>query len=78
MVRTSISVFMYNDDEARFNLRFMDNGVLALSIDTHTIFMTQEQVKQLVGAIGEVYWELTETIELHDPEEEYDEDNTNA
>lgn len=78
MISTHTSVFLYRDEDAKFSLDFMDTGTLALSVGNHVIFMTQEQVKQLISAIGEVYWELTETMELHDPEEEYDEDNTNA
>lgn len=74
MIRTHTSVFLYGDEDAKFKLQFMDTGTLALTVDTHTIFMTQEQVKQLTSAIGEIYWELVQPTELKDPEEEYNED----
>lgn len=74
MIRTHTNVFLYNDEDAKFTLNFMDSGVLCLNVGNHSIFMTEEQVKQLLSAIGEVYWELVSPVVLQDPEEEYDED----
>jgi hypothetical protein len=74
-MRTYTDVFI-NSDEVEFKFRKLESdykGTWVLNIDTNSIFMTEEQVKQLASAIGKIYWNLDVPMELVDPGEEYNE-----
>jgi hypothetical protein len=66
-MRTYTDVFIHDDDEV--TLTQLETGMWNLRYDTLGIFLTDEQVKNLAGAIGRIYWDLP--MELVDPEEEY-------
>jgi hypothetical protein len=68
-MRTYTDVFIHDDDEVK--LSQLETGKWVLRYDTIAIFLTDEQVKKLSGAIGRIYWDLDIPMVLIDPEEEY-------
>jgi len=71
-MRTYTEVFIYNDEvDIRFNKLNSDySGTWVLRFDKLGIFMSEEQVKLLLSAIGKEYWNL-DVPAIQDPEEEY-------
>lgn len=71
-MRIYADAFIYNDD-VEFRLSELQTGNWVLNIDKLTVFMTGEQVKQLVSTIGQKYWELG-VPDIREIEEPYYED----
>jgi hypothetical protein len=73
-MRTYTDIFI-NSDEIEFKFRKLESdykGTWVLNVDTNSIFMTEQQIKQLADAIGKIYWDLEVPLELVDPEDEHE------
>lgn len=70
-MRTYTDAFIYGDD-VEFRLSDLQTGNWVLGIDNLNIFMTGEQVKQLVSTVGQKYWDLG-VPDVRDMEEPSDE-----
>lgn len=70
-MRIYAEAFIYNDD-VEFGLSELQTGNWVLRIDKLTVFMTGEQVRQLVSTVGEKYWELgvPDIRDMEEPSEE--------
>lgn len=70
-MRTYTDAFIYGDD-VEFRLSDLQTGNWVLSIDNLNIFMTGEQVKQLVSTVGQKYWDLgvPDVRDMEEPSEE--------
>ena len=73
-MRTYTDIFI-NSDEIQFMFRKLESdykGTWVLNVETNSIFMTEQQIKQLADAIGKIYWDLEVPLELVDPEDEHE------
>ena len=73
-MRTYTDIFI-NSDEIEFKFRKLESdykGTWVLNVETNSIFMTEQQIKQLADAIGKIYWDLEVPLELVDPEDEHE------